>query len=188
MKDNILLKDSGEAFVESKSPLDGVGTPYTYCAPDLLLENKATRWSDIWALSCTIFEIRSGFSLFDSFFGSPAKVLRDIIGFLGPLPQSWRHELKRFDIETAQEPDASECSLGERVKLMGRTGDDNEDHLTIDTNVSLSNPAARARWIEPHDTAISKAEASALAGLLQRTLTYAPRDVGQRKRLPSIDG
>lgn len=54
---NVLLVDFGESMVSDLPPLDGVGTPPSYCSPEALFDDKASVCSDIWALGCTIFEI-----------------------------------------------------------------------------------------------------------------------------------
>lgn len=46
-------------------------------------------WSDIWALLCTIIEIRAGFALFGAFLGGPDEIQKDIVETLGKLPEPW---------------------------------------------------------------------------------------------------
>ncbi|KAK5655092.1 hypothetical protein OQA88_5991 [Cercophora sp. LCS_1] len=58
--------DFGECFNPSDPP-DDVGTPGYYRSPELLLEKKPGIPSDLWALACTLFEIRTGRKFFDSF-------------------------------------------------------------------------------------------------------------------------
>ena len=45
--------------------------------------------AEIWALGCTIFEIRAGFALFESFLGSDVDILRHTVETLGRLPDPW---------------------------------------------------------------------------------------------------
>ena len=87
ISEQALLIDLGEAFSEVSPPTNGVGTPVSYCSPELLLERKASRASDVWALACTIFEIRSGFPLFESFVGSSTGVLQEMVRILGMPPE-----------------------------------------------------------------------------------------------------
>ncbi len=54
--------------------------------PPLLKPPKA---SDVWALACTIFELRAARPLFDPFFGSPDNILRQQVQALGRLPERW---------------------------------------------------------------------------------------------------
>ncbi|KAK9481653.1 hypothetical protein V1527DRAFT_455805 [Lipomyces starkeyi] len=58
-------------------------------APEVVFEGKASAWSDIWALGCTIFEIRAGFQLLESFLDDPDDVIRQMVHTLGKLPEPW---------------------------------------------------------------------------------------------------
>ncbi|KAH9222372.1 kinase-like domain-containing protein [Leptodontidium sp. 2 PMI_412] len=48
--------------------------------------NDAPKASDVWALACTIFEMRAGFPLFESFMGQDGDALRSILMRLGSAP------------------------------------------------------------------------------------------------------
>ena len=52
-----------------------------------MLQSKASKASDIWALACTIFEIRAGCPLFESSIGSYSEVLEEMLRILGPPPE-----------------------------------------------------------------------------------------------------
>ncbi|KAI0010066.1 kinase-like domain-containing protein [Xylariaceae sp. FL0662B] len=58
--------DFGECY-DLKTPPDDLGIPQVYCAPEYALDNKVGPESDLWALGCTLFEIRTGRMLFDTF-------------------------------------------------------------------------------------------------------------------------
>jgi serine/threonine protein kinase len=49
----------------------------------------ASKAADVWALACTIFELRAATPLFDSFFASPDQLLRQVVQTLGRLPERW---------------------------------------------------------------------------------------------------
>jgi serine/threonine protein kinase len=49
----------------------------------------ASKAADVWALACTIFELRAATPLFDSFFASPDQLLRQVVQTLGRLPDRW---------------------------------------------------------------------------------------------------
>lgn len=51
--------DFGECFHPSSPPED-VGTPGYYRFPELLLSSQLGTLSGLWALACTLFEIRTG--------------------------------------------------------------------------------------------------------------------------------
>jgi serine/threonine-protein kinase SRPK3 len=80
---NIKLIDFGNAFFVNDPPKN-IGTPNCFRAPELLLENKFGKESDVWALGCTMFEIRAGNPLFMPFLGSSEKevlgLIREVLG------------------------------------------------------------------------------------------------------------
>jgi len=83
VSEEVLLIDLGEAFLHSSQPPNGVGTPVSYHSPELILEEKASHWSDVWALTCTMFEMRSGFPLFEFFISSTTEVLQEMLQISG---------------------------------------------------------------------------------------------------------
>ncbi|ESZ93473.1 hypothetical protein SBOR_6122 [Sclerotinia borealis F-4128] len=89
LSDEIIIIDFGIAFLQ-KSPSHDIGTPKSYCAPEFLFGFCRSIASDIWALGCTIFEIRTGSRLF-KYNGVPTgdEVLIAIVKLLGTLPDEW---------------------------------------------------------------------------------------------------
>jgi serine/threonine protein kinase len=84
---NIIVIDFGAAFFLDNVP-ESVGTPAQFCAPELLVRNLCGKPTDVWALACTIFEMRSGNVLFEELMGSDEDVLMQMLGALGPFPKS----------------------------------------------------------------------------------------------------
>jgi len=82
------LIDFGECFYISNPPED-IGTPGYYRSPELLLDHKFGISSDIWALACTLFEIRTGRRLFESFDDEDDEYLDGMCMVLGRLPEPW---------------------------------------------------------------------------------------------------
>ncbi|KAL8709394.1 MAG: hypothetical protein Q9225_007459 [Loekoesia sp. 1 TL-2023] len=168
VSEEILLIDLGEAFLESSAPSKGVGTPVSYCSPELTLEAKASSWSDVWALSCTMFKMRSGFPLFESFIGSASQVLQEMVEILGTPPNPWWPSLKQHDVNVGQNETSETCSgalLSERISEIG-TNDDIPSRNGTETPMS--------KLIEAPGTEMAADEVNALTGLLQRTLHYTP--------------
>lgn len=92
LSDQIMIIDFGIAFLQDQSSPD-IGTPIRFCAPEFLFGDTRTVSSDIWALGCTLFEIRTGASLF-RYKGRPSRnqVLISIVKLLGDLPEKWWSE------------------------------------------------------------------------------------------------
>jgi serine/threonine-protein kinase SRPK3 len=103
LSDQIMIIDFGIAFLEDQSSND-IGTPKAYCAPELNFHSPRSRSSDIWALGCTIFEIRTGTSLF-RYRGAPTRdqILISMVQVLGTLPDIWWKQWKEgrnwYDVE-----------------------------------------------------------------------------------------
>lgn len=89
LSDRIMIIDFGIAFLQDQSSPD-IGTPKTYCAPEFLFGIPRSIASDVWALGCTIFEIRTGSSLF-RYRGVPTRdqLLMAVVEMLGKLPLVW---------------------------------------------------------------------------------------------------
>ncbi|PBP22530.1 caib/baif family protein-like protein [Diplocarpon rosae] len=89
LSDQIMIIDFGIAFMEDQSSVD-IGTPKNYCAPEFNFKGPRSISSDIWALGCTIFEIRTGCCLF-RYRGVPTRdqMLIATVKVLGKLPEIW---------------------------------------------------------------------------------------------------
>ena len=171
ISDQVLLIDLGEAFFELSRPSNGVGTPKSYCSPELLLDHKAGRASDIWALSCTLFELRSGFPLFESFFGSSTEVLEEMLQILGTPPELSSHILwKKYGINIAAYAERNECALNDRVREIGVF--DHESSADFGDIASMNQNGL----LEPPEKRITKEEADHLTDLLRRSLDYTPEE------------
>lgn len=168
ISEQILLIDLGEAFPELSPPSNGVGTPVSYCSPELLLEGKASRASDIWALACTIFEIRSGFPLFESFVGSPAEILEEMVQILGTPPKQSIYLWERHGVTIADHAQLDESSLNDRIREIGMYDQEAPIH---DGDVASKNHHI---LLEPSGRRISSDEEIDLADLLRKALDYTP--------------
>ncbi|KAK9363900.1 kinase-like domain-containing protein [Lipomyces starkeyi] len=100
--DKIVLVDCSHSFMLQSPPQEDIAMTMSYCAPEVYFDGNASAWSDIWALGCTIFEIRAGRQLFESFLGGSFEVIRQIVRTLGKLPEPWwsswdkRHQNSRI--------------------------------------------------------------------------------------------
>ncbi len=95
--EQIVVTDFGQSFFVPKDAVEHeqrqVGTPCGYCAPELLFNGfprrAASFQSDVWALACTMYEIRAGYPLFETFIGQLNDILRQMVEMLGKLPEPW---------------------------------------------------------------------------------------------------
>ncbi|KAI1764644.1 kinase-like protein [Hypoxylon sp. FL1150] len=84
---SIVVIDFGEAFF-MESPPETTGITSLYAAPEILFRGTGLPGphSDIWALACTIFEVRTDCPLFASVIGGFGLPVRAIESWLGSLP------------------------------------------------------------------------------------------------------
>ncbi|KAK4161589.1 kinase-like domain-containing protein [Cladorrhinum sp. PSN259] len=93
---DICVIDFDQSFTIEEPPSDQLGIPAKYLAPEVAVGRFASPASDIWALGCAIFRIRSGDDLFfDYDTNCPEDALRQIVKVMGELPQEWKE--KKFD-------------------------------------------------------------------------------------------
>lgn len=188
VRDEILVVDFGQSFLSENPPVDGVGTPMSYSAPEVIFDQQAGFWSDIWALGCTIIEMRSGTPLFEQFFGGHTEVLRQMVQTLGKFPEpwwnAWEDRYNYFDDQgkPKQEwpndiPGAVEYPLMEQIKDIG--AEDGDDTDEVDGKA----PDSKDRLAESLGTKVSDEEAVLLEDLLTKILKYAPN---QRLALENI--
>ncbi|KAG6847096.1 hypothetical protein H0H93_010109 [Arthromyces matolae] len=92
LQEEVMLIDFGQAFYGVRPPKGyKPATLPSYQPPECHFNGKMTMSFDIWALGCTIFQIRAGSPLFETFFQEEEEVLRQIVSTLGKPPESWWH-------------------------------------------------------------------------------------------------
>lgn len=171
ISEQALLTDLGEAFLERSPPPHGVGTPASYRSPELLADRKASRASDIWALACIIFFMRTGIPMFDSFF-DVSGVLSGMLKVLGHPPDSFCHIWEANLFKTADYYSlSSECPINDHIRLTGTF----EDPQTLDYN-KFHVPKDHFGLNEPSENRINGYEEVQLAELLRETLRYIPEE------------
>ncbi|KAH7259489.1 kinase-like domain-containing protein [Fusarium redolens] len=88
--DDICLIDCDQAFLVSAPPKKTLGTPPGFLAPEVAVGKPASPAGDVWALGCTILQIRSGSSPFSiPNVDSPANLLGWVSEYIGRMPTSW---------------------------------------------------------------------------------------------------
>lgn len=61
----------------------------SYRSPEIVLDQKPGKGSDLWALACTIFAIRTGRKLFNTYDDEVDDYLLAVVLLLGKLPEPW---------------------------------------------------------------------------------------------------
>ncbi|KAF3769414.1 kinase-like protein, partial [Cryphonectria parasitica EP155] len=89
LTDQICVIDMGESF-QISSPPEDLGIPENYLPPEFLLDEEIAIGPacDIWALGCTLFEIREQIPLFYMIFDKD-ELLAEMVRFFGKPPQMW---------------------------------------------------------------------------------------------------
>lgn len=172
------LIDFGECFMISDPPED-VGTPGYYRSPELLLENKLGIPADLWALACTLFEIRTGRRLFESFDDSDDEYLEGVCLVLRRLPEPWW--------STTWE--ARRRCFKDEADENGRAIPVHESQTAIYDNVHPSVPQGARSLVDKmgpglwymdtrawFNKEIPEEEKLVFAGLLKKLLEFTPED------------
>ncbi|KAF4440362.1 hypothetical protein F53441_12310 [Fusarium austroafricanum] len=89
LADEICVIDFGESFKFSSPPED-LGIPEHYLPPEVLLEcpDSVGPACDLWALGCTLFEIREQIPLF-YMIPDTHELLAEMVTFFGKFPEDW---------------------------------------------------------------------------------------------------
>ncbi|KAI0506501.1 kinase-like domain-containing protein [Xylaria bambusicola] len=93
--------DFGGSFF-THSPKAGSCIPRSYASPEVLFRQTSGVGADIWALACTIFEVRTDERLFGTDFwegSKPSRILYEIEVILGPLAEPYREPRDRENLE-----------------------------------------------------------------------------------------
>lgn len=181
------LIDFGEAFKVLQPPED-LGIPGPYRSPELILDKVAGFGSDLWALGCTLFEIRTGRKLFNTFDDEDDAYLDAIVQVLGKLPEPWWsttwNERKRLYKDETDEHGLAIAAAEPRELTDGPgVGTTQIVHPSVAENArSLLDKLAPGLWYLSDDSRgsdrhrdISQREREAFAHLLSQFLEYDPK-------------
>ena len=162
--------DFGESY-EAMSPPKDLGIPQVYCPPEAILDKTAGIGGDILTLACTIFEIRTGKKLFDSFDDDPDEHLCNIVAVLGPLsePQwtTWEARKTYFEDDADNQ---GRAILKSEIKAKSDEPRSIREKLSEGVRYTPDWPGSNIRRDIPQD------EIEVFADLLGKLLMYSPDD------------
>ncbi|KAF2488402.1 kinase-like protein [Lophium mytilinum] len=164
LTNEISIIDFGESF-DIASPPKELGTPTAYCSPEVLFDSSPNLASDLWALACTISEIRSGRRLFRDWDGDGEDPKFQMVQLLGKFPEpwwsSWETRENWFD-------DEGNPFTTERGNLSVGGARTIEGYLAEGLHYKILE--------EPRDLTIPAEEGRLLADLLGQLLRYDPKE------------
>lgn len=164
LTDKICVIDFDESFPISSPPAD-LGIPENYLPPEILLdqENAVSKACDIWALGCTLFEIREQLAFFYMIFDKD-ELLGEIVRFFGKLPKEWWEKWE-----------AREHFFDEEGTWLQR-GDDEEWSLEVALSKPIETflPGADSKRETQKSLVTPKAEQELMADLLYKVFRYEP--------------
>ncbi|KAI0095865.1 kinase-like protein [Daldinia grandis] len=145
---SIAIIDFGESFFVQNPPTS-TGIPNLYAAPEVMFQGTGILGfhSDLWALACTLYEVRTGSPLFVDLFGPDLRgTIKKIESFLGPLPQQYQTTYMKMlhGIPRVSEPDISgSTSQSDKQTTSSKTGP-RSGTLDLDKSIKSSTDAFEA--------------------------------------------
>jgi serine/threonine-protein kinase SRPK3 len=89
ISDQVSIIDYGESYYMHSPPRD-LGIPASFRSPELLFDNTIGVGCDLWALACTIYEVRTETPLFEDFMDDDDdEIIIQMIPLVGKLPEPW---------------------------------------------------------------------------------------------------
>jgi len=88
ISDHVSIIDFGESY-DMHSPPEDLGITASFRSPELLFDNTIGVGCDLWALACTIYEVRTRSPLFENFMDDDDEVIMQMVPLLGKLPEPW---------------------------------------------------------------------------------------------------
>lgn len=190
VSNDIAVIDFGESFLASNAPAS-TGIPGPYCAPEAFFENCSTFGfgSDIWALGCSIFEVRRSGEPF-LYNGGLMSLLRYWEDLNGPLPEPYRSSLAREGAIHVPEDASQWVSLSEderkrrEAENIGRTGVPGSLHMFLLLEQRFIVPLAKGEAQPPPPPRGRGFRASPLAEANEKVVAY---EMSEREALELMD-
>lgn len=184
LSDQIMIIDFGIAFLEEQSSND-IGTPKAYCAPEFYFHSPRSRSSDIWALGCTIFEIRTGTSLF-RYKGTPTRdqILISMVQVLGTLPDIWWKRWKEgrnwYDVEIKDGGELAGNLIGTLFRQIMQIGLHDGDAATSPStrkNSDFKKVSEEEKPLQPSSSEMHRDSTNRLVAMVEELTTSEAADV-----------
>ncbi|KAI1809097.1 kinase-like protein [Poronia punctata] len=163
--------DFGQSF-DVGAPREDLGIPQPYRAPECSLERQVGPGCDLWALGCTLYEIRTGKRLFQPFGDELDELLYQAALIFGKLPEPWWSDTWESRREVFQD----------EVDEDGMVVEVDDDIEGIDEPRSLQERLRKEFFIEPQSGTsgvkryFPEDEIELFADLLQGLLRWDPKD------------
>jgi serine/threonine-protein kinase SRPK3 len=178
LQESIVVGDFGQSYIVASPPSSyEPGTVLNYQSPEARFEGRVGFEADIWALGCAIFEIRTGFALFESFLGSDVDILRQMVETLGRLPDPWwaAFEQRALWFEENGQPKSEQDQERAGVLLKAYRSSIRAKLLEIgkqdDPPSEDEGPMNEKPGVRPHED-----EIGLLEDLLEKMLKYIPEE------------
>ncbi|KAK2766800.1 hypothetical protein FQN54_006114 [Arachnomyces sp. PD_36] len=174
--DQICIIDFGESYEPSR-PLESLGIPLGYRPPEVIFENQIGPACDIWALACSLYEIRVGSPLFEMFPEDEKDIVNQMVELFGALPEPWEEASRERNGACEEECDSDSSGSDKPPFVKGQTM---RVYLREAYKLLILDTGEVIRVTIPED------EIEALVDLLDKMLGYDPEkripDLGQRNK------
>ena len=201
---NIRLMDFAISYFADRPPVD-LGTPPGFAAPEIFFEQTVGQGTDLWALGCTIYTIRSNATMFEIRWGGlPEECISAVVEVLGPPLPRWNDLY--FDEDGKPKPRIGASEIGEKPSWADYVPDriplsviaaniadeyhglsreqDNRPREKLPTEVRMTAPGCTIVLPEEKPTvAIAKEEADKLEDLLQKVIRWDPNERASAQEL-----
>lgn len=195
ISNNVAVIDFGESFLRSQ-PREATGIPSGYCSPEGFFDGCGNLGfaSDVWALGCTLFEVRQGDCPFGT--GDIWSLMPHWEDLSGPMPEPFRSSLAD-DAEVPEDPqqwvsvEQEEMASWTR-RFMMPTGFSSALLHSLSQEIEYLIPLADGEvpptpppqgyniWCSPGNkvlsASISQEECSLLLDLAKKIFSWAPED------------